>query len=129
SDLGRAQRRRSRSATCQPMTRSPTISPRERPAIMRSTQPRRRWRRLASVASALSLGLAGLGIAPGPAHAGNLVPINGSGSTWSSLAVQQWGSSVDQYGIRVNYSAQGSSVGRTDFKNASVDFAVSEIPY
>src|SRR2546423_15493487 len=33
------------------------------------------------------------------------------------------------YGITVNFSANGSTSGRNDFRAGQVDFAVSEIPY
>jgi PBP superfamily domain len=58
------------------------------------------------------------------------VPISGSGSTWSSNALDQWRRNVSNlYGITVNFSANGSTSGRQDFRNGLVDFAVSEIPY
>lgn len=64
-----------------------------------------------------------------PSSAAGYVPISGSGSTWSSNAIDQWRKNVDQYGIKVNYAATGSSDGRNQFRNGTVDFAVSEIPY
>ena len=70
-----------------------------------------------------------LGLATSPATAAQYVPVSGSGSTWSANAISQWISNVSQYNLRVNFQAIGSSDGRTQFKNGSVDFAVSEIPY
>ena len=68
-------------------------------------------------------------LAPG-AGADGFVPISGSGSTWSSNALDQWRRNVDSlYGVTVNYSANGSTSGRQDFRQGQVDFAVSEIPY
>lgn len=64
-----------------------------------------------------------------PASADSYVPISGSGSTWSQNALDQWRRNVNQYGMTINYSGDGSSVGRTNFGNGTVDFAVSEIPY
>jgi phosphate transport system substrate-binding protein len=66
-----------------------------------------------------------------PAHAADsYVPISGSGSTWSQNALDQWRKNVaSNYGITVNYDGKGSSAGRTDFINQTVDFAVSEIPF
>ncbi|BEP13790.1 hypothetical protein acdb102_21010 [Acidothermaceae bacterium B102] len=96
---------------------------------MRSVPSRQRWRRLVSAAAAVSLAAVGLGASALPARAGNLVPITGAGSTWSSNAMDQWIGDVDQYGIKVEFAANGSSDGRTQFKNSTVDFAVSEIPY
>jgi phosphate ABC transporter phosphate-binding protein len=67
--------------------------------------------------------------APGAGAAG-FVPISGSGSTWSSNALDQWRRNVaNQLGITVNFSANGSTSGRNDFRFGQVDFAVSEIPY
>jgi phosphate ABC transporter phosphate-binding protein len=67
--------------------------------------------------------------APGAGAAG-FVPISGSGSTWSSNALDQWRRNVANLeGLTVNYSANGSTSGRNDFRAGLVDFAVSEIPY
>jgi phosphate transport system substrate-binding protein len=64
------------------------------------------------------------------ASAAGYVPISGSGSTWSSNALDGWRRNVsNNYGITVNFSANGSTGGRTDFRSGLVDFAVSEIPY
>jgi phosphate transport system substrate-binding protein len=64
------------------------------------------------------------------AGAAGYVPISGSGSTWSSNALDGWRRNVaNNYGITVNFSANGSTGGRTDFRAGLVDFAVSEIPY
>ncbi len=63
------------------------------------------------------------------AHATVYVPISGAGSTWSQNALDQWRRNVNQYGMQVNYQGTGSSDGRNQFRNGTVDFAVSEIPY
>lgn len=56
--------------------------------------------------------------------------ISGSGSTWSSNALQQWIRNVSaNYQWTVNFDAGGSSAGRQQFSQGTVDFAVSEIPY
>jgi phosphate ABC transporter phosphate-binding protein len=99
----------------------------ERHAFMRTATLHSRWRRL--VAGALALAAVGIGTSASPARAANLVPITGAGSTWSSNAVEQWIGDVDQYGIKVDFAPTGSSDGRTQFKNGTVDFGVSEIPY
>ncbi|MGH3685835.1 MAG: phosphate ABC transporter substrate-binding protein PstS [Pseudonocardiaceae bacterium] len=68
--------------------------------------------------------------APGAGAAAGFVPISGSGSTWSSNAIDQWRRNVaNLYGITVNFAATGSTQGRNDFRTGLVDFAVSEIPY
>ena len=80
---------------------------------------------------AVLITLAGIGALLAPsASADSFVPISGSGSTWSSNALDQWRRNVASlYGITVNYSPNGSTSGRNDFRSNQVDFAVSEIPY
>lgn len=67
-------------------------------------------------------------VAP-PAQAASYVPVSGAGSTWSANAMDQWRRNVNQYGMRIDFQASGSSDGRNQFRNGTVDFAVSEIPY
>lgn len=64
--------------------------------------------------------------AVGKVHA----PINGSGSTWSANALQQWIRNVwSNYQWKITYSESGSTQGRNSFANGTADFGVSEIPY
>ncbi|MBV8995878.1 MAG: extracellular solute-binding protein, partial [Pseudonocardiales bacterium] len=64
------------------------------------------------------------------AAAPSFVPISGSGSTWSMNALDQWRRNVASlYGITINFSPNGSTNGRNDFRAGLVDYAVSEIPY
>ncbi|TDC49268.1 phosphate ABC transporter substrate-binding protein PstS [Jiangella ureilytica] len=60
---------------------------------------------------------------------GTYVNVSGSGSTWSQNAIAQWARNVNQYGMTITYNGVGSSAGRQQFGQGSVDFAVSEIPY
>lgn len=76
----------------------------------------------------LTFGLVFAG-APAAQAAGTLVPISGAGSTWSANAIDQWRRNVNQFGLRVNFQSTGSSDGRNQFKNGTVDYGVSEIPY
>jgi phosphate ABC transporter phosphate-binding protein len=78
---------------------------------------------------AVLLLLVGLLSQAAPALATSYVPISGAGSTWSQNALDQWRRNVVQYGIQVNYQGTGSSDGRSQFRNGTVDYAVSEIPY
>ena len=58
--------------------------------------------------------------------------INGSGSTWSAIAIDQWRADVsNQRGLTVNYNSVGSSSGREYYISLGdqTDFAVSEIPF
>lgn len=70
-------------------------------------------------------------LAPNAGAAAGYVPISGSGSTWSSNALDQWRKNVASlYGITVNFAPNGSTSGRNDFRaGVGADFAVSEIPY
>ncbi|MGW6745341.1 phosphate ABC transporter substrate-binding protein PstS [Streptomyces sp. NPDC055025] len=85
--------------------------------------------------SRLAMGLAALlcallAIGPPPAWAATYPKINGAGSTWSANALDQWRRNVaSNFGMTVNFAATGSSNGREQFRNGSVDFGVSEIPY
>jgi phosphate transport system substrate-binding protein len=55
--------------------------------------------------------------------------LQGTGSTWSQNAVDQWAADVKAQGVEIAYGGGGSSKGRSDFANATNDFAISEIPY
>jgi phosphate ABC transporter phosphate-binding protein len=83
------------------------------------------------VAAMLSIGLAALFISAMalPAQADSYVPVSGAGSTWSENALSQWIRDVQQYGMRINYAGTGSSDGRRQFLNGTVDFAASDIPF
>lgn len=88
----------------------------------------RRTRLLGAITAALALAVSLLPVSA--AHAAeSYVPISGAGSSWSSVAIQQWAVNVQQYGMKVRYASTGSSDGRNQFKAGTVDFAVSEIPY
>jgi len=64
-----------------------------------------------------------------PAHGATYAQIEGSGSTWSEVIVQQWISDVDANGMKVTYNGGGSSQGRKNFAQVVTDFGISEIPY
>jgi phosphate ABC transporter phosphate-binding protein len=100
------------------------IDERRRPAMTR-----RATRLLRAGSVVIAATLAGLSASMGAAQADSYVPISGAGSTWSQNAIEQWRKNVNQYGLRVNYAGTGSSDGRNQFRNGTVDFAVSEIPY
>ncbi|MFF0472426.1 phosphate ABC transporter substrate-binding protein PstS [Streptomyces sp. NPDC004284] len=80
--------------------------------------------------AAVLCALLALLVRPPAAQAAGYTKITGSGSTWSSNAVEQWRRNIGaNVGLTVNFNANGSSQGREQFKNGTVDFAVSEIPY
>jgi phosphate ABC transporter phosphate-binding protein len=64
-----------------------------------------------------------------PAQATVYAEIEGTGSTWSQVIVNQWIADVSANGMQVVYTGGGSSKGRKDFAQGSTDFAISEIPY
>ncbi|MEO5661999.1 MAG: substrate-binding domain-containing protein [Nocardioides sp.] len=66
---------------------------------------------------------------PSPAQRAAYAQIEGSGSTWSEVIVQQWISDVDALGMKVTYNGGGSSQGRKNFAQNVTDFGISEIPY
>jgi ABC-type phosphate transport system substrate-binding protein len=55
--------------------------------------------------------------------------IDGSGSTWAENAVNQWISDVTAQGLQVVFDPTGSAQGRTDFRNETTDFGVSDIGF
>ena len=56
--------------------------------------------------------------------------IQGAGSTWSQIAVDQWRADVkSKLGLKVNFTGAGSSTGRSLYIAGKVDFAVTEIPF
>jgi phosphate ABC transporter phosphate-binding protein len=90
----------------------------------------RGWRIAALLAVVVVVAVMPSLLAPSAGAAQSFVPISGSGSTWSLNALDQWRRNVASlYGITVNFSPNGSTNGRNDFRNGQVDFAVSEIPY
>jgi phosphate ABC transporter phosphate-binding protein len=94
-------------------------------------RPRSRRRKAAAtVFSGLLLAFSSASLATAaPASAESYAPVSGAGSTWSQNAIDQWRRDVAQYGMRVNYSGTGSSDGRRQFLNTTVDFAASDIPF
>jgi phosphate transport system substrate-binding protein len=66
-------------------------------------------------------------IAASPASAST--SIDGAGSTWSQIAIDQWRADVARQGLSINYQGVGSTSGRVFYYQDQVDFAVSEIPF
>ena len=95
------------------MPRSSSRSPRSLPAVL---------------SLLVLMAFATMGISA-TAHADTYKRVSGAGSTWSANAIQQWIANVRQYGMTVDYADTGSSDGRAQYANGTVDFAVSEIPF
>jgi ABC-type phosphate transport system substrate-binding protein len=88
-----------------------------------------RARLMAGAAVALAALGAGVLAPAQPALGATFVPIAGAGSSWAYPAIQAWSSDVAQFGIPINYTPVGSTAGRVNFTDGTVDFAASEIPY
>jgi len=55
--------------------------------------------------------------------------ISGSGSSWSSVALDQWANDLRASGIVINYNPDGSAAGRQDYMAGQVNFAGSDPPF
>jgi ABC-type phosphate transport system substrate-binding protein len=97
------------------------------------TSSRRYPRRLAGIGAAVAV--ATLSLFPAAASAspvassGTYVTINGSGSSWSEVALDQWSQDVQSQGLTVNFNPDGSAQGRQDFIQGQDDFAASDPPF
>ncbi|MEO1059392.1 MAG: substrate-binding domain-containing protein, partial [Actinomycetota bacterium] len=79
-----------------------------------------------------ALGITAIGaVAPQPAaEAGqSFQRIAGEGSSWSANAIDAMRVNVRQFGITVDYNPSGSTAGRRNWLNGTVDFAASDIPF
>jgi phosphate ABC transporter phosphate-binding protein len=72
---------------------------------------------------------AGLGTSPSVIAQESYQRISGEGSTWSANAIDDMRTNVAQFGITVDYAATGSTSGRRNYLNGTVDFAASDIPF
>ncbi len=79
--------------------------------------------------AAFALAGATLGIAAVPASAS--AAINGGGSSFAALEMDQWhaDTAVHPFNLNVNYVSQGSSFGRAQFSSGNLDFGASDIEY
>lgn len=89
-------------------------------------RPTRRGRTRAALAVLLSLAVTVLLARPAEAA---YAQIEGSGSTWSEVILQQWIADVNANGMKVTYNGGGSSQGRKAFGQNVTDFGITEIPY
>jgi phosphate ABC transporter phosphate-binding protein len=91
---------------------------------MRRRPPARRL--LAVFASVAAFALAAA--QPANAAVGHTL-IQGSGSSWSANAVNQWIADVQPNGLQVVFSSTGSAQGRKDFAYKTTDYAVSDLGF
>ena len=78
---------------------------------------------------AATLAVVGVLATPLPASAGTYVAISGSGSSWSSVALDQWSQDLRPSGLVINYNPDGSAAGRADYMADQDDFAGSDPPF
>jgi len=74
--------------------------------------------------------LAGAAQLWGLAPAGASPSMQSTGSSFASVAIQQWvGQSSTLYGLNINWQVSSSVIGLNNFAQNQVDFAASDIPY
>ncbi len=73
--------------------------------------------------------LVGAGQAPSASASGGYQRISGEGSSWAANAIDAMRVNVRQFGITIDYNPSGSTSGRKNFLNGTVDFAASDIPF
>jgi ABC-type phosphate transport system substrate-binding protein len=83
----------------------------------------------ARITAALGLAALGLVIPSAHAYAGSYVSISGAGSSWASVAIDQWSEDLRPNGVVVNYNPIGSASGRVGFIQDQYDFAGSDPPF
>jgi len=80
------------------------------------------------VAATLAVSAVCVGVVS-PARADEYQRISGEGSSWAANAIDAMRVNVRQFGITVDYNPSGSTSGRKNFLNGTVDFAASDIPF
>ena len=66
----------------------------------------------------------------GAVPAGASPSMQSTGSSFASVAIQQWvGQSATLYGLNINWQVSSSVVGLNNFGQSQIDFAASDIPY
>ncbi|HEY2552847.1 MAG TPA: substrate-binding domain-containing protein [Streptosporangiaceae bacterium] len=88
-----------------------------------------RMPRKALAVLAASLVAVGPASRAGAATAGGFTAISGSGSSWSSVALDEWANTLRANGLVVNFNPDGSAAGRQDYLAQQVDFAGSDPPF
>jgi phosphate ABC transporter phosphate-binding protein len=87
----------------------------------------RRWPQWLVVCAVCALLTSGLPASV--AAGGSYQRISGEGSSWAANAIDAMRVNVRQFGITVDYNPSGSTSGRKNFLNGTVDFAASDIPF
>lgn len=97
--------------------------------MTRAVRIRRRaaLRRAVAAVVVVSAGLVPLGT--GTPVAAAPAAINGAGSTYAALAMQQWTAEAQADGLRVNYTPSGSPDGLGRFNGNNIDYAGTEAEF
>jgi phosphate transport system substrate-binding protein len=77
----------------------------------------------------MSLVTASLALMPSAGAADSHARIEGSGSSWSQNAINQWIADVNSQGLQVVFTGSGSAQGRKDYALRTTDFGISDIGY
>lgn len=64
-----------------------------------------------------------------PASAASYASLNGGGSSWAQVAIDQWIEDEHAVGMTVNYTGNGSAAGRNAYGLGQYDFAGSDPPF
>ena len=89
-----------------------------------------RIRSFTRMASVLIVAFVASGGAPPVVTALSFQRISGEGSSWAANAIDAMRVNVRSlYGITVDFNPSGSTAGRKNFLNGTVDFAASDIPF
>jgi phosphate ABC transporter phosphate-binding protein len=99
--------------------------------VSRSISYRSRGRRtLLCVVGTLFAMIASGAVSRTRVSADSYARISGEGSSWAANAIDAMRVNVAQnYGITVDYNPSGSTSGRKNFLNGTIDFAASDIPF
>lgn len=100
------------------------------PRVRRSARsPKSRLARSGLVSALFLAACAGALVVVSPAYA-NGPTISGAGSSYASVAIDQWIAQVSSlYGDNVNYSVSSSVIGMNEFAQQQVTFGATEIGY
>jgi phosphate transport system substrate-binding protein len=96
----------------------------------RTSGARRFRRRHLGAIGALSLLASVGGLFAGQLPAAASPSLQSTGSSFASIAIQQWvGQASTLYGLNINWQVQSSVIGLDDFAQNQVDLGASDIPY
>lgn len=97
---------------------------------MASSDKRRARRRRAVVIAGVFIVVASAIQLWGEVPAGASPSMQSTGSSFASVAIQQWvGQSSTLFGLNINWQVSSSVVGLNNFGQNQIDFAASDIPY